>query len=227
MHFPHPGRYSGPQDNLHDELLRVPFDVVAPWLRVLLTGDPTPLGTDKLAYSINPHLTALLVYRTDPGNYSSAILDKRHTQAWGRSKQDLWFTALGNMAYDQYQQYTVHSGTDTDVQVVQGVDWAGSAHVMRLPDVMRQPAPYGALVMLPDPNVMVYAVLHSRRSLPVIPFLYDVFQRLIENGPVTDQMLWWRGGQVRGMSTRPAEGGGVQVKQSPEFNALVERELPA
>ncbi|EOR72069.1 hypothetical protein JCM3263A_11470 [Thermobifida fusca] len=228
MHFPHPGRYSTPQDNLHEELLRVPFDVAAPWLRVLMIGDPAAAGPyDKLAYSINPELTALLVYRTDPGNYSGVVLDKRHTQAWGRTKQDLWFTALGNMAYDQYQEYTVSSGGDTDVHVVQGIGWAGSAHVMRLSDVMQQPAPYGALVMLPDTNVLAYTVLRSRRSLPAISTLYSVFQQLNEGNAVTDQMLWWRDGRLQGMATRPAGNGGVQVRHSPEFDAVIDRELPA
>ncbi|KUP95334.1 hypothetical protein [Thermobifida cellulosilytica] len=226
MNFPHPGPYPGPQGNLHEELLRVPYETAAPWLRVILAGDPTPLGTDKLAYSINPLLTALLVYRTNPNDYSGAVLDKRHAQAWGRSKQDLWFAALGNMARDRYQEHVLPSGADTDVHVVQGVDWAGSAHVMRLPDVMRRPAPHGALVMLPDPNVMVYTVLYSRRSLPVIPFLYTVFRQYAA-APVTDQMLWWHDGRVHGMSTRPAPDGGVQLRQSPEFSDLIERRLPA
>ncbi|TDQ52144.1 hypothetical protein [Actinorugispora endophytica] len=227
MNPPHPGRYSGPQDNLHERLLHVPFHEAAPWLRVLLTGDPGAMGTDKLAYSVNPLLTALLIYRTDPGSYSGIVLDKRHTRAWGRDKQDLWFTALGNMAYDQVREQALYSGTDTDVRIVHGVDWAGSAHVMRLPELMREPAPHGALVMLPDANTMVYTVLRSRRSMPVIPFLYRTFLDLRTDGAVTDQLLWWRGGRVHGMSTLPADGGGVQVKHSPEFSNMIDRELPA
>ncbi|GLU46452.1 hypothetical protein [Nocardiopsis ansamitocini] len=226
MNLPYPGRPSGPSDHVHDQLLHLPFPAAAPRLRILLTGDATAMGTDKLAYSVNPELTALLVYRTGPGNYAGVVLDKRHAQVWGRTKQDLWFTALANMAHDRFQGYTLTSGADTDVHVVSGIDWPGTAHVMRLPDLVRAPLPFGAVVMLPDSNTMIYAVLRSRRSLPMLPFLHQTFRPLAASAPpVSDQLLWWRDGRVSGMSARPTPDGGVQIRHSPEFSRLIDHEL--
>ncbi|MDA0567834.1 hypothetical protein LG943_26440 [Streptomonospora sp. S1-112] len=219
-----------PPTDVHRWLLSQPFPAVQPNLRVILTGDPSALGTDKLAYSINPQLTALLCYRTNPANYEAAVLDVRHTQQWGLTKQDVWFAALHNLAYEHYDLKsfpTSAPNADTPVQVLIGQSWPGSAHVMRLVDVVREPMPYGAVVMLPSPNTMIFAVLRSKRSASLLPFIYNTFQSLREDGdPVTDQMIWWRGGRVTGMSTQADPGGGVGIRQSPEFSFLLDHELP-
>ncbi|WP_147280105.1 hypothetical protein [Marinitenerispora sediminis] len=227
MNVPYRGPHNGPSHDIHARLLTEPFQNAAPYLRVVLTGDPTALGGDKLAYSVNPLLTALLCFRLNPSSYEAAILDRRHAEAWGLTKQDLWFTALGNMAHDQYDLQSFPTNADTAVNVVHGITWPGSAHVMRLVEIMREPAPFGAVVMLPSPNTMLYAVLHSKRSRPIIPFIYQTFQSLVEDGdPLTDQLIWWRNGQVTGMATRPGEGGSVQVSQNREFSFLLDHELP-
>ncbi|GAB3449676.1 hypothetical protein GCM10027570_24360 [Streptomonospora sediminis] len=224
-HQPHGG--PPPVHDVHSRLLSEPYAAAQPHLRIVLTGDPSDLGTDKLAYSINPRLTALLCYRTNPETYEAAVLDHRHRQAWGVGKQDLWFAALHNLAYEPYDLRTFETNTDTPVHVVHGIGWPGSAHVMRLVEIAREPLPFGAVVMLPSPNTMLYAVLRSKRSVALIPFLYQTFQSLARDGdPVTDQIIWWRGGRVTGMSAQPDPGGGVGVRQTPEFSFLLDHELP-
>ncbi|GAA1760925.1 MULTISPECIES: hypothetical protein [Streptomonospora] len=211
----------------HSRLLAEPFAAAQPHLRIVLTGDPSGLGTDKLAYSVNPRLTALLCYRTNPQTYEAAVLDVRHARAWGVGKQDLWFAAMRNLAYEPYDLQTFNTSADTPVHVVHGIGWPGSSHVMRLVDVAQEPMPYGAVVMLPSPNTMLYAVLRSKRSASLIPFLYQTFQSLVQDGdPVTDQIIWWRNGRVTGMATQPDADGGVGIRQTPEFSFLLDHELP-
>ncbi|GAA3765030.1 hypothetical protein HDA32_001252 [Spinactinospora alkalitolerans] len=227
MNPPYHGPHNGPQHDVHARLLGEPFHIAAPFLRVLLTGEPTMLGPDQLAYSINPYLTAMVGYRLHPATYESAIMEKRHAQAWGVSKQDLWFTALGNMAYDRYEPQALQAAGDTVVHAVHGVTWPGSAHMMRLVEVMREPAPFGAVVMLPNPNTLLYAVLRSKRSGPVLAALHRHHQSMVPpEGPVSDQLILWRGGRVSGMSTRPGPDGAVQIKKSQEFRFLLDHELP-
>ncbi|GAA3758899.1 hypothetical protein [Salinactinospora qingdaonensis] len=214
--------------DIHERLLATPFEAVAPHLRlVLFGGDATGLGGDKLAYSINPTLTAVLAYRLDPGSFQSALLEQRHAQAWAMNKRDLWFSALHNMAYDQYRIDTYPGAPDTASYVVTGLTWPASAHVMRLSDLIAEPMPYGAVAMAPEPNTLICAVLRSKRSAPVIPAMHLIFcDRIIDGVPLTDQLLWWRGGSVSGMPMRPSADGGVQVRQSPEFSYLLDYELP-
>ncbi|GAA4916367.1 hypothetical protein [Streptomonospora salina] len=224
---PRPHGRSLPASGVHSRLLAEPYAAAAPYLRIILTGDPSELGTDKLAYSVNPQLTALLCYRTDPRTYEAAVLDHRHARAWGVAKQDLWFAAMGNLAHEPVDLQSFPAGADTPVNIVHGIGWPGSAHVMRLVDVAREPLPYGAVVMLPSPNTMLYAVLRSKRSVALIPFLYRTFHSLLQDGgPVTDQIIWWRNGRVTGMGTRPDPGGGVGISQTPEFSRLLDHELP-
>lgn len=226
MHAPPYGPHNGPDPNIHSRLLSEPFPMAAPFLRVIVAAT-TSLGTAPLAYSINRSLTAALCYRLHPHTYESVILDQRYVQAWGLSKQDLWFTALGNMAQDAYDLQRFQTSTDTEVNVVKGHTWPGTAHVMRLVDLMYEPAPYGAVVMMPDTNTMLYSVLRSKRSLPMIPFIFQTFQSLSAGvQPLTDQLIWWRDGKVTGMSTRPGEAGAVQIAQSTEFSFLLDHELP-
>ncbi|MUL42103.1 hypothetical protein FZ103_13100 [Streptomonospora sp. PA3] len=229
MNAPYPphGRPGPPASDVHSRLLAEPYAAAQPYLRIVLTGDPSGLGGDKLAYSISPHLTALLCYRTNPENYEAAVLDVRHARAWGLGKQDLWFAAMRNLAYEPYDLQTFQTNADTPVHVLHGIGWPGSAHVMRLVEVAQEPLPYGAVVMLPSPNTMLFAVLRSRRSVSLLPFLYQTFQSLTRDGdPVTDQIIWWRNGRVTAMSTQPDPGGGVAVKQTPEFSFLLDHELP-
>ncbi|QBI55585.1 hypothetical protein [Streptomonospora litoralis] len=223
----HPHGHPVPPAEVHSRLLTEPYSAAQPRLRIVLTGDPAGLGSDKLAYSINPRLTALLCYRTDPQTYEAAVLDVRHTQAWGVGKRDLWFTALRNLAYESHDLQTLQTGADTPVHVLHGVSWPGSAHVMRLVDIVPEPLPYGAVVMLPSPNTMLFAVLRSKRSVALLPFLYQTFQSLRQDGePVTDQLVWWRNGRVSGMDAQPDPGGGVGIRQTAEFSRLLDHELP-
>ncbi|TQN32454.1 hypothetical protein FHX37_2414 [Haloactinospora alba] len=226
MGVPPPEPAHGPQPDMHGYVLSMPFPVAAPQLRVALTGDPSSLGTEMLAYSVNPHLTALVCYQTQPSSYEAMVLDKRYLQAWGVSKQDVWFTALRNMAQDPVDGQTYQTTADTPVHVVHGLTWPGSAHVMRLAELAREPLPYGAIVMLPDPNVLVYAVLRSKRSIPLLPFLYQTFRSLDRGEAITDQMIWWRGGKLSCMPTRSDPAGGLQLQHTDEFSAMLERELP-
>jgi hypothetical protein len=211
-------------------LTQQPFSAVAPALRVILTGAPDGLGTDKLAYSINPMLTALIAYRTRQDNFESLILDERHAQAWGMSRQDIWYTALRNMAGDRMdvQNFPAQTDADTAINVVRGVDWPAAPQLMRLPEVARDPMPYGAVAVLPDTNMMLFFVLRSQRSRRLLPFLYDVFQNLSrDHRPVTDQIMWYRAGRVVAMPARPDPSGqGVQIMRDDEFNRVLEHELP-
>ncbi|ASU83006.1 hypothetical protein CDO52_09575 [Nocardiopsis gilva YIM 90087] len=223
---PPPPAPQAPPD-IQGRLLGEPFAAVAPHLRVFLTGDPSALGTDKLAYSINSVLTALVVFRPNPHSIEAVVLEKRHAHAWGMTKQDLWFTALTNTAGEPIDVRTYQTNADTPVHAVMGMGWPGSAHVMRLTEIAQEPLPYGAVVMLPNANTMIYSVLRSKRSAPIIPFLYQTFQSLVgDDAPFTDQFLWWRGGKLTAMSTRPDPGGGVQLAQTKEFSFLLDHELP-
>ncbi|WP_067967328.1 hypothetical protein [Nocardiopsis trehalosi] len=213
-----------PQIDL-DAILTESLDEARMHLRVILNTDVTQLGGDKLAYSVNAGLTAMIVRRT-PDRDRSLVLDKSHTRRWNTTKRDLWTTALRNMVYEPIEVQTHDTNADTPVHVVQGAGWPGASHVMRLPEIVREPMPYGAIVMLPTSNTMVYAVLRSRRSLPLIPFLYRTSTALVGGEPFVDQLLWWRDGNVNGMSVRPDPGGGVQVRQSEEFTFLLDHELP-
>ncbi|KIH98294.1 hypothetical protein LP52_14135 [Streptomonospora alba] len=224
---PPPHGRSLPAWDAHSRLLAEPYAAALPYLRIILTGDPSELGTDKLAYSVNPRLTALLCCRTNPQTYEAAVLDLRHARAWGVSKQDLWFAAMHNLAHEPLDLQSLRTDADTPVHVVHGIGWPGSAHVMRLVEVAQEPLPYGAVVMLPSANTMLYAVLRSKRSLSLIPFLYQAFQSLVQDGaPVTDQIIWWRNGRVTGMGTQPDPSGGVGIRQTPEFSFLLDHELP-
>ncbi|MFC4564710.1 hypothetical protein ACFO4E_22865 [Nocardiopsis mangrovi] len=195
-------------------------------LRVIMNNDPSTLGTDKLAYSVNPGLTALIVRRL-PDPSKSVLLDKRHTHRWGCTKADLWGMALANMAYEPVDFQSFQTDADTSINVVKGDGWPGAAHVMRLPEIVREPMPFGAILMMPNSNVLLYAVLRSQRSRPLISFLYNTALSLADGDLFVEQLLWWREGKLHGMSARPDPGGGVQLRQNKEFTFLLDHELPA
>ncbi|GAB3204783.1 hypothetical protein ACQEU5_03235 [Marinactinospora thermotolerans] len=216
---------------VHARLLSDPLYQVAPYLRVLVLGDPRFLGPEPLAYSINESVTAAVCVRTGPAADGAVILGKRHAHAWGTTKQDLWFTALRNMATETYD-LKVFQAADTVLNVVTGHGWPGTAHVMRLVELSADPMPYGALAMLPSPNTLMFAPLRSRRSMSVVAFMWETFQELARGGmPVTDQIVWWRGGTVMAIRTEPAppQDGrpGVRLNAPAEFGRMVEEELPA
>ena len=210
--------------------MRQPFPAVAPNLRIVLTGPPDALGRGKLAFSINPMLTALVAYRTRPDTFESLILDERHAQAWRMNRQDVWYTALRNMAADRVdvQTFPTQTDADTTLNVVRGVGWPAAPQLMRLPEIARDPMPYGAVAVLPDTNMMLYFVLRTQRSRKLLPFVYDVFRNLSrDHHPVTDQIMWYRAGRVKAIPARPDPSGqGVQIMRDDEFDHVLERELP-
>lgn len=227
MHAPQSGPPSGPGPDIHSRLLSGPFLAAAPYLRVLVVANSAVLGPAPLAYSISKEVSAVLCYRPHPQAHDAVVLDTRFTHAWALSKQDLWFTALANMRYETYDPQVFHTTADTEVNVVHGISWPGTAHVMRLVDLIPGAAPFGAVVMLPNSNTMMYSVLRSKRSLPIIPFIFQSFQALAADGPpLTDQLIWWRDGAVRAMGTRVGQGGSVEIAQSTEFSFLLDHELP-
>ncbi|PSL01059.1 hypothetical protein CLV63_101538 [Murinocardiopsis flavida] len=227
MHAPQFGPPGGPGPDIRIRLLGEPFHAAAPFLRVLVLPNSAGLGPSPLAYSISKELSAVLCYRPNPHTYDAVVLDAAFTQVWGLSKQDLWFTALANMRYESFEPQVFQTTADTEVTVVHGMTWPGTAHVMRLVDLIHGPAPFGAVVMLPNSNTMMFAVLRSKRSLPIIPFIFQTFQSLAADAPpLTDHLIWWRDGSVRAMGTRVGQGGSVEIAQSTEFSFLLDHELP-
>ncbi|GAA3765039.1 hypothetical protein HDA32_001253 [Spinactinospora alkalitolerans] len=220
--------HHGQADHVHAQLMRDPFPAVAPHLRLMVVDDPYMMGQRPLAYSVSSRCTAALCVKQS--RTEAVFLGQDHAHAWGVGKQDIWFAALQNMAYEPVEVTPNESTADVPLYTLYGKDWAGSAHIMRLGDVLPGPAPFGAVAMLPGVNSILFAPLLSKRSLRILPMMWLVYKRFSsEDRAVTDHLLWWRGGRLSAMDAMDSEQvdgkSGIHLIESPEFQRMKD-ELP-
>ncbi|MFC7326723.1 hypothetical protein [Marinactinospora rubrisoli] len=207
------------------QLLHDRFPNVAPHIRVMLFASSGPLFPDALAYPLVPGCTAHLCVKRGPDH--TRLLTEEHARAWGVRREDVWFAAMQSMAYEPLDVRPIQIRGDVPVHTVKGSGWPASSHVLRLPELLAGPAPFGVAALLPQLDGLIFVPLLSRRSLLALADAHVVFRRSIAGeGPFLDRMLWWRGGQLTALEFTPGADGELPAIHSPEFDHMVRTQMP-
>lgn len=172
------------------------FDRVKSQLRVRLYENWID---DYVLKHVSDGLAAALVFDLPSAMRS---VSRAEMTAWGRSEEELFDIAMGNLAGEEQPDAHVISGPEeVPITVVEGSSYYTASRALLVErEVVPDGHPYGALVAVPNRHVFFHHLIEDGRVIFAVNALVSLAAEAHRRGPgsISDQVYWTRrGGLVR------------------------------
>jgi hypothetical protein len=199
-------------------------DDIRPWLmpRVLRREQAAQAG-DVIGYGIGGQLYAVLGAQGPDGPDSLFALGGGDANRLGVPIRELWNWGLENLRKDEVETRHVYATAGGKFNVVMSQSTYGATHVVRLGDLLTEPAPYGVLVTVPHVSVLTYMVLRTHVDMRMVPYLMYLLAELQQGdgGALSSELYWWteKGLEPQGVTL---QGESAQLSVTARFRDMLQ-----
>lgn len=170
------------------------FDRVKSRLRVRLYESPVEAHVSRL---VGAGIAAGLVFDLPSAMRSVA---RAEAELWGRSDEELFDLALGNLSLEQPPEtQTIKGPEEVPIVVVEGTSYYTASRALLLErEVIPEGHPYGGLVTVPSRHVFFYHLIEDGRVIYAVNALVSLASEAFRRGPgsISDQVYWARRGEL-------------------------------
>ena len=171
-------------------------------------------GDGVVAREVAKGLFAAVVF--DQGGAVQVVTDGQ-ARAWGASEEKLFQRATQNTLGGRPPQALIEQGFGLVNQGFYATSW-----LLEIDELLEDPAPDGVLVVVPRRGELVFHPLTPSTDAAVLQALADgaVGSYIEGPNPVSDDVYWWREGEVTTIATR-SRGSRVQIAVPPRLARLL------
>jgi hypothetical protein len=199
-------------------------DEIRPWLmpRVLRKEQAAQAG-DVIGFAVGGELFAVLGAQGPDGPDSLFAVGNADADRLGVSSQQLWAWGLENLRNDPATVRPVNATAGGQLNAVLAKSTYGATHVLRLNELLGEPAPYGALVTVPHVSTLIYLVLRSHVDMRMVPYLMYLVAELQQGdgNALSSELYWWtpEGIEAQGVQL---QGERAQLSVTPRFREMLQ-----
>jgi hypothetical protein len=213
-------------------LRSVGFDQVRPLLlpRVSRAEDLRNEGT--LIRDLGADLIAALCVR---GGHDGFPVGRSLASQWGVDDAELWTIALDNLRREPHD-LSKAVREDRPVYMLVGDTWYTSANLLRLDELIDEPAPHGMLVIAPSFNALGFWVIPdigvANAMFPMQKLGRDLWKKVSAGDwGLSPDLFWWSDGRLDIIKMTKNNDGSTTASSSARFmdmiNLLAKQFTPA
>lgn len=208
QHHPQP-RWPGPER-------------VAPHLALrLMRRADLPAGYDVIATLLSEELFGLLCVREE-GREGVRPVGNADAQRWGSDPRTLWGWGLDNLRREEISVRSDETTTGNTLHVVTGRSGTASAQLLRIGELLREPAPYGLLLAVPVDGALLYLTLRSHADLRMVRFVLDTGRALSRGGAMlSERLYWWHNGTMEDLRVTVIGPQDVRIGAQAGFHQML------
>lgn len=191
----------------------------------MITPPGRMLGPDPICRVTGAGIVTVLCVKT-PRRNEMLLVPHHVADGWGLPVHQLWETALANLSSETTNRQTHQLAPGVDLFVVSGTSWPGAAHVYRLPNLIPEPLPHGALVTFPTNNAFCAIPLRTADVLTLIPFVLQLTQKLAATDTVPlspGTVFWFHSGTITDLQAQLTPDGNARLNRSPALTEILNR----
>jgi hypothetical protein len=199
------------------------YEAMKTKIKVRLHGDD---------YLKHPHAALLCLRELVPGIAQMLVCDLGHANVslpaefprkWGRSLDELFALGVENVKAEPplHAAKGAPSGGNAVDMLTSDSNYAAT-HALFFERYLEKGTGYGALVGVPNRHVLFRHVLRDRSVAEAMAFLIEAIRDQFRKGPgaISQQLYWWRGGELRVVPTL-LKGSELVVAPGEEFQRVV------
>lgn len=197
---------------------------IRPWLmpRVLRREQAAQAG-DVIGFGVGGQLYAVLGAQGPDGPDSLFAVGTSDAERLGVPSQQLWSWGLDNLRNDQVDLRRLQTTSGGVLNVVLAQSTYGATHVLRLGELMEEPAPYGALVTVPHVSAVTYLPLRSHVDMQMVPYMMYLISELQQGdgNALSSELYWWtkEGIEPQGVTL---QGESAQLSVTSRFREMLQ-----
>jgi hypothetical protein len=178
------------------------FERVRPLLRPMLARlDQIPPAAGVVVKPVDLDLAAVLHVRGDP---LDRLVTHSDLRTWEVDGAVPWAIALHNLRRDPPEPELVGYPPDPLWRVLESPSPYTAANLLRLEELLAEPTPNGAVLIVPSRHVLAARAIASGRDLAAIAEVYEhTVAVATKAGPMAlySDVLWWRRGRLTRIPT--------------------------
>jgi hypothetical protein len=182
-------------------------------LRLMRRAD-LPAGYDVVSTVLSDELFGLLCVQ-EQGRDGVRPVGNADAQRWGSDPRTLWGWGLDNLRRDEISVRPTDTTTGNRLHVVMGRSGTASAQLLRVAELLHEPAPFGLFVAVPVHGVLIFMVLRSHADLRMVPFVINTGRSLGRSSPMlSERLYWWHNGSLEhiGVTMRSPDDAQLSVQ---------------
>lgn len=198
---------------------------IRPWLmpRVLRREQAAQAG-DVIGHAIGGQLYAVLGVQGPDGPDSLFAVGTSDAARLDLSPEQLWGWGLENLRNDQVSLRQIPATSGGTLNVITSQSTYGATQLLRLGELLPEPAPYGALVTVPHVSAVTYLVLRTHVDMRMVPYMMYLMAELQQGdgGALSTELYWWTtdGVEPQGVTL---QGESAQLSVTARFRDMLQQ----
>ncbi|MCO6007809.1 hypothetical protein NE236_22785 [Actinoallomurus purpureus] len=196
-HQPPAAPYPGPYQPAYQQPGWPGPERVAPHLGLrLMRRDALPAGYDAISIVLSDEIFGLLCVREE-GREGVRPVGAADAHRWGSDPRTLWGWGLDNLRREDLDVRSDETVAGNALHIVTGPSGTASAQLLRIGELLREPASFGLLLTVPVDGVLIFMVLRSHADLAAVPSIHETSRSVARTGAMlSDRVYWWYQGAM-------------------------------